>query len=147
MALVRTNLRASVAVSAASVQRPARASRVTTTCKSAPVRADDHVSRRQSLGLLVALPMILSLRPAQAVDLGDFRKFKRRSRADQSCVNLVVRLFFFIPVEVKPSLFPSQWRGVRQYYCRLCASALVDPWCRDLSQHGHNCNNSNMLRR
>lgn len=80
MSLASSKLRAPVAVSTNPVLRPARACRVTTSC-GVPQGSDGHLSRRQSLGLLAGLPMLLSLKPANAVDIGDFRKVKGRSNA------------------------------------------------------------------
>lgn len=80
MSLATTKPRVGLAVSSHPVLRPARACR-TTICRSGP--ADTHVSRRESLSLLIALPLFASTGAAQAVDLGDFRKVKRRLLSDQ----------------------------------------------------------------
>ena len=45
-------------------------------CRAAMQPAEVGATRRESLGLLLALPLLLSSQTAQAADLGDFRKAK-----------------------------------------------------------------------
>ena len=54
----------------------ARASSNKLLCRAAMQPADIGATRRESLGFLLALPLLLSSQTAQAADLGDFRKVK-----------------------------------------------------------------------
>ncbi len=49
-------------------------------CKAALQPVQNGATRRESLGLLLALPLLLSGQTAQAADLGDFRKVKGTQR-------------------------------------------------------------------
>ena len=45
-------------------------------CRAALQPAPKHTTRRESLGFLLALPLLVSTETAQAVDIGDFRGVK-----------------------------------------------------------------------
>lgn len=45
-------------------------------CRAALQPEPKHATRRESLGFLLALPLLVSTQTAQAVDLGDFRRAK-----------------------------------------------------------------------
>ena len=75
MALISKQCRVFQPVSPAVTPR-ARACSRQVLCKAALQFTPQDATRRESLGLLLALPLLFSGQSAQAVDLGDFRKVK-----------------------------------------------------------------------
>ncbi|DBA88101.1 TPA: hypothetical protein ACH3X2_005099 [Trebouxia sp. C0005] len=77
MALVSKHCRIATPISSTVTVTPRACTRSSKLlCRAALQQAPKHTTRRESLGFLLALPLLVSTQTAQAVDLGDFRRAK-----------------------------------------------------------------------